>query len=631
MSKLLDTVCETKDLSNLSVDEMNRLAAELRRYIIEVVSRNGGHLAPSLGVVELTIALHRALDLPNDEIVWDVGHQCYAHKILSGRKEEFKTLRQFNGLSGFPKPYESEYDAFVAGHSSTSVSVAAGLAQAAKLKGEKKRVVAVVGDGALTGGMVYEALNHSGDLRTPFTVILNDNKMSIAENVGSMSKYLTRMRSNKRYQKLKQKITHELLKNKRYGKEIYQHLEHLRNSLKYFLVQGVFFEEMGFVYLGPVDGHNISELLDVLRRAKDINKPTLIHIITKKGRGFQPAEQNPTAFHGTKPFDILTGEVKPSKEKAFTAYFTDALMKLAAENPNIVGITAAMPDGTGMNKFAKAYPERFYDVGIAEAHAVTFAAALASRGLKPVFAVYSTFLQRGFDQVFHDVCLANSPVVLAVDRAGIVGDDGETHQGLFDLAYLRALPNMNILAPRDGQELLAMMDFAVALDKPVAVRYPRGGAPILDYEHPPLEYGKGQVLLEGSEDSVGLLAIGSMVAKALQAAEILNNNLENKPKAAVADLRFAKPLDEDLIVAFAKKYRKIAVLEDGVISGGVGSAVLEVLAKHNVAAEVEFFAFPDQFIPQGKPKELFDAYGLSAEKIAKKIDSRWFENGKMPS
>ncbi|MGI5824383.1 MAG: 1-deoxy-D-xylulose-5-phosphate synthase [Bacillota bacterium] len=621
MSKLLDSVCKSQDLSGLSVDEMYQLASELRKYIIEVVSKNGGHLAPSLGVVELTIALHKALDLPNDQIVWDVGHQCYAHKILSGRLEEFKTLRQFKGLSGFPKPYESEYDSFVAGHSSTSVSVAVGLAQAAKINNEKKRVVAVIGDGALTGGMVYEALNHGGDLRTPFTVILNDNEMSIAANVGSMSKYLTKMRSNKRYQKLKQKITHELLKNKRYGKEIYYHLEHFRNSMKYFLVQGVFFEEMGFVYLGPVDGHNIPELLDVLRRAADINKPTLIHIITRKGKGFQPAEENPTAFHGTKPFDVLTGAVKPSKEKAFTAYFSDAILKLAAENKKIVGITAAMPDGTGMKKFAEAYPERFYDVGIAEAHAVTFAGALASRGVKPIVAIYSTFLQRGFDQVFHDICLANVPVVLAVDRAGIVGDDGETHQGMFDMAILRTLPNLNIMAPRDGQELLSMMDFAVSLDKPVAVRYPRGGAPVLEFDHTPLEYGKGQVLIEGDSGAVGLLAVGSMVSKALQIAEKLNNDIK---KIAVADLRFVKPLDESLIVEFAKKYNKLAVLEDGVLTGGVGCAVLEVLRRHNLQPQVELFAFPDEFIPQGKPKELFDHYGMSADKIAEKIVGRWF-------
>lgn len=621
MSNLLDRVCQTKDLSGLSLEEMNQLAAELRRYIIEVVSKNGGHLAPSLGVVELTIALHRALDLPRDQIVWDVGHQCYAHKILSGRKEEFRTLRQFGGLSGFPKPYESPYDSFVAGHSSTSISVATGLSQAAKLRHEKKRVVAVIGDGALTGGMVYEALNHAGDLRTPLTVILNDNEMSISLNVGSMSKYLTRMRSNKRYQKLKQKITHELLKNKRHGKEIYLHLEHLRNSLKYFLVQGIFFEEMGFVYLGPVDGHDIAELLDVLRRAADINKPTLIHIITKKGKGFQPAENNPTAFHGTKPFDILTGAVKPSKEKPFTSYFTDALLRQAEKHSELVGITAAMPDGTGMKKFALAYPERFYDVGIAEGHAVTFAGALAAGGMKPVLALYSTFMQRGFDQIFHDICLPNLPVVLAIDRAGIVGDDGETHQGLFDMALLRTLPNMNIMAPRDGQELMDMLDFALSLQKPVALRYPRGGAPLLEEAHEPLVYGKGQILRKTDNSEIGLLAVGNMVKKALAVADGL---AEAGVRAAVADLRFVKPLDQALIVNFAKQCKRIAVLEDGVATGGVGYGVLEVLREQKLTPEVALFAFPDQFIPQGKPKELFAHYGLSEEKIKDSILSRWF-------
>ena len=621
MSNLLDSVCKSRDLSSLTEEQLYQLADELREYIIEVVSKNGGHLAPSLGVVELTIALHRALNLPNDEIVWDVGHQCYAHKILSGRKEEFKTLRTLNGISGFPKPYESDYDSFVAGHSSTSISVATGLAQAAKLQGKEKRVVAVIGDGAMTGGMVYEALNHGGDLRTPITVILNDNEMSIAENVGSMSKYLTRMRTNKRYQKLKQKITHQLLKHKRHGEDVYRFLERFRGSIKYLLVQGIVFEEMGFVYLGPVDGHNIHELLEVLRRADDIKKPTLIHIITKKGKGFAPAEQNPTAFHGTKPFDIKTGEVKPSQNKAFTAYFADELVKLASENQNIVGITAAMPDGTGMKKFAKAYPDRFYDVGIAEAHAVTFAGALASRGIKPVVALYSTFLQRGFDQMFHDVCLANVPVVVAIDRAGIVGDDGETHQGMFDMAFLRILPNLTIMAPRDGEELQLMLDYAVALDKPVALRYPRGGAPILDFAHPQLELGKGQVLIDADEDAVGMLAIGSMVEKAIAVAEQLNTD---KKKVALADLRFVKPIDEELVLSFAKKYKKLAVLEDGVLSGGVGTAVLEILQRNNIQAEVELFAFPDEFIPQGKPKELFELYGLSAPKIAERIIGRWF-------
>lgn len=621
MGDLLNSVCESRDLSKLSVDEMNQLAAELREYIIEVVSKNGGHLAPSLGVVELTVALHRAFDLPKDEIVWDVGHQCYAHKILSGRKEEFKTLRTLGGLSGFPKPHESNYDSFVAGHSSTSVSVATGLAQAAKLKGENKRVIAVIGDGALTGGMVYEALNHGGDLRTPFTVVLNDNEMSIAENVGSMSKYLTRMRSNKRYQKLKQKLTHELLNNKRHGQSVYNFLERFRDGIKYFFVQGIFFEEMGFVYLGPVDGHNISELLDVFRRAKEIDKPTLIHIITKKGKGFAPAENNPTAFHGTKPFDIKTGAVKPSANKAFTAYFSDAMLDLAEKNNKIIGITAAMPDGTGMKNFAEKYPDRFYDVGIAEAHAVTFAGALAARNLKPVVALYSTFLQRSFDQVFHDVCLANVPVIIAIDRAGIVGDDGETHQGMFDMAFLRIMPNLTVLAPRDGEELVSMMNFAVNLNKPVALRYPRGGAPVLPYSHTPVEYGKGQVLIEAVENSVGMLAIGSMVEKASSAAKILN---KGKIGVALADLRFVKPIDEELVIGFAEKYKRIAIFEDGVASGGVGSAVLEVLQKHNVKADVEIFAFPDEFIPQGKPKELFDMYNLSAEKIAERIIGRWF-------
>lgn len=619
---VLEQIKSSGDLKKLNTAQLEVLCRELREEILRVVSANGGHLSSNLGVVELTVALHAFLDLPNDEIVWDVGHQCYAHKLLSGRQEEFVSLRKMGGLSGFPKPKESPVDAYMAGHSSTSISVAVGLAQAARLRGEKKRVYAVIGDGAMSGGMVWEALNHGGDLKTPFTVILNDNEMSIAENVGAMSRYLTRLRTNRRYRRMKERITRFLLKREKMGQSVYNGLEHLRNTVKYFLVRGVLFEELGFVYLGPVDGHNIPELLETLNLAAQIEKPVLIHAITQKGRGYKPAEDDPTKFHGIGSFDLASGKTA-AKATTYTDRFVETLLERAAEDKRVVAITAAMPDGTGLSRFATLFADRFFDVGIAEQHMVTFGAALAARGLKPVAAVYSTFLQRAYDQLMQDVCLAEAPLVLAIDRAGIVGEDGETHQGLFDIAMLRAMPNMTLLAPRDGQSLGAMLNFALDLGRPVALRYPRGAAQDLK-QYPPgaITMGKAEVLNEPEGAKVALLALGDMVARALDVAELLR---EQKVPAAVVDLRFAKPLDEEVIARMAEKYGQLLVMEDGVLAGGVGEGVLAVLQARNLQAEVELAAFPDEFIPQGKPEQLFERYGLTAEKLTERLLKRWFE------
>lgn len=617
---ILQKIKTSADVHKLSPAELELLCAELRQEILRVVSQNGGHLASNLGVVELTVALHYFLDLPKDEIVWDVGHQCYAHKLLSGRQQEFDSLRKLDGMAGFPKPKESPADAYVAGHSSTSISVAVGISQAARLRGEDKRVYAVIGDGAMSGGMVWEALNHGGDMQTPFTVILNDNEMSIAQNVGAMSRYLTRLRTDRRYRHLKSRLNH-LLNSKRLGRSVYHGLERIRDAVKYFLVSGVVFEELGFVYFGPVDGHNVQELLETLRLAGKIDKPVLIHIITQKGRGYAPAEQNPTAFHGVGPFDLATGERKKGGT-TYTDRFSAKLLELAAEDERIVAVTAAMPHGTGLDAFHAKYPERYYDVGIAEQHMVTFAGALALRGLKPVVAVYSTFLQRAYDQLMQDVCLAEAPVVFGVDRAGIVGEDGETHQGLWDIAMLRAMPNMTVMAPRDGAMLAEMLEFAVRLGRPVACRYPRGqAAELVDYPPGLLEYGKGEILQRPEDAVLGILALGDMNQRALELAGLLR---ERGVSAAVADLRFALPLDEDLIVAMAESYGRLVVLEDGVLGGGVGSACLELLQRRRVMAEVELAAFPNVFVPQGKPEQLFERYGLSAGQLAERIMNRWF-------
>lgn len=617
--QLLQKINSPADLKMLTLEEIKLLAGEIRQLIIDVVSKNGGHLAPNLGVVELTLALHKVFTTPKDKIIWDVGHQSYIHKILTGRKELFPTLRQYHGMSGFPKRKESEHDAFGTGHSSTSISAALGMAVARDLKGEDNNVIAVIGDGSMTGGMAFEALNNAGDLHKKMIVILNDNEMSISKNVGAMSQYLCDLRTGETYNKIKRDVE-GWLKGLDFGSDVLSAIERLKGSVKYLMVPSSVFEELGFKYLGPIDGHDLNKLLEVLEAAKHVNGPVLVHVITKKGKGYEPAETSPNKFHGTGPFEIATGKKisDPDAPIAYTEMFGKTLTELAAENEKIVAITAAMPDGTGLNKFAEQYPQRFFDVGIAEQHAVTAAAGMAAEGLKPVVAVYSTFLQRAYDSVLHDICMQNLPVTLCLDRAGIVGDDGYTHHGVFDYAYLRSMPQMTIMAPKDENELRHMLNTALSFDGPITIRYPRGSGVGVDCSEAlqQLSIGKGEVLREG--EGVCLLAIGSMVAVALQAADVL---AEQGIKAGVINLRFAKPLDEELLVQAAKKYSKLVTLEEGVVAGGVGSAVLELLNNKGLlqTTQVLNLGIPDEFVPHGDKKYLFRDIGLDLDSITAKI------------
>lgn len=617
--QLLQKINSPADLKMLTLEEIKLLAGEIRQLIIDVVSKNGGHLAPNLGVVELTLALHKVFTTPKDKIIWDVGHQSYIHKILTGRKDIFPTLRQYKGMSGFPKRKESEHDAFGTGHSSTSISAALGMAVARDLKGEDNNVIAVIGDGSMTGGMAFEALNNAGDLHKKMIVILNDNEMSISKNVGAMSQYLCDLRTGETYNKIKRDVE-GWLKGLDFGSDVLSAIERVKGSVKYLMVPSSVFEELGFKYLGPIDGHDLNKLLEVLEAAKYVNGPVLVHVITKKGKGYEPAEISPNKFHGTGPFEIATGKKisDPNAPITYTEIFGKTLTELAEANEKIVAITAAMPDGTGLNKFADQYPQRFLDVGIAEQHAVTAAAGMAAEGLKPVVAVYSTFLQRAYDSVLHDICMQNLPVTLCLDRAGIVGDDGYTHHGVFDYAYLRSMPQMAIMAPKDENELRHMLNTALNFDGPITIRYPRGSGVGVDCSEvlQQLPIGKGEVLREGED--VCLLAIGSMVAVALQAADVL---VEQGIKAGVINLRFAKPLDEELLVQAAQQYSKLVTLEEGVVAGGVGSAVLELLNNKGLlqTTQVLNLGIPDEFVPHGDKKYLFRDIGLDLDSIIDKI------------
>ena len=556
---ILETINSPADVKALSLEQLKQLAEEIRQLLISVISKTGGHLAPNLGVVELTLALHRVFTTPKDKIVFDVGHQSYIHKIITGRREQFSTLRQYGGLSGFPKRSESEHDAFGTGHSSTSISAALGMAVARDLQGENYNVIAVIGDGSMTGGMAFEALNNAGTLHKKMIVVLNDNEMSISKNVGAMSEYLYQLRTGETYNKIKHDIE-GWLKNMEFGTDVLKAIRRLKGSVKYLMVPTSIFEELGFTYLGPIDGHDLQGLTEVLQAAKKIDGPVLVHVLTKKGKGYKPAEESPNKFHGTGPFDIATGKkiANPNAPITYTEVFGRTLTELANADKDIIGITAAMPDGTGMSTFAKAHPERCFDVGIAEQHAVTSAAGAAAVGLKPVAAIYSTFLQRAYDSVLHDICMQRLHVTLCLDRAGLVGDDGYTHHGVFDYAYLRSMPEMTIMAPKDENELRHMLKTAVDFDGPVSVRYPRGsgvGVSITEPMHS-LPIGKAEVLREGKD--VCLWAIGSMVQSALQAADKL---AEQGISAGVVNMRFAKPLDEDLLLEHATQYGKIVTLE----------------------------------------------------------------------
>lgn len=617
MGSLLEKVNSPQDLRQFEFTELEELAGEIRKKIVETVSRTGGHLAPNLGVVELSIALHRVFCTPHDKIIWDVGHQCYVHKLLTGRREKFDTLRQLGGISGFPLPSESPHDAFGTGHSSTSISAALGMALARDLKGEKYSVVAVIGDGAMTGGMAFEALNHAGHLKKDLIVVLNDNEMSIAQNVGAMSGYLTRLRTDPVYSRGKEEIE-QLLRRMPIGSTLLRIGEKLKDSLKYLVVPGMIFEELGFTYLGPVDGHSIRDLCNVLNKAKSLKGPILIHVLTKKGKGYAPAEKNPDRFHGTGAFDVQTGKpIKNSSVPTYTEVFGSTLVKLASLDKRLVAVTAAMTSGTGLENFARLYPDRFFDVGIAEQHAVTMAAGMAKAGLRPVVAIYSTFLQRAYDQIIHDVCLQNLPVKFAVDRAGIVGEDGATHQGLFDLSFLRSIPNMVVMAPKDENELQHMLATAFFYEGPAAVRYPRGSGTgcQLDTDLRELPVGKAEVLRDGTD--VALLAAGNTVAIAEAAARELSSLGVG---AAVINARFVKPLDEECILYYAELTGRIVTVEENLLQGGFGSAVLELLAARGLCGtKVHCLGVNDTFVEHGKPAQLREKLKLTAEYIAEVV------------
>ncbi len=622
MGQLLEGIQGPHDLKKMSTAELEKLAREIRELMTEVVSRRGGHLASSLGVVEITLALHKVFQSPTDKIIWDVGHQSYAHKIITGRKEEFRSLRYREGISGFPRPEESPHDAFGTGHSSTSISAALGLALARDLRGDKYSVVAVIGDGALTGGMALEALNFAGELDTNLIVVLNDNEMSINQNVGGLNSYLARLRTDPKYYRLKEDLEHVLERIPAIGKTVVRSVERLKDSLKYLVLPGMLFEELGFTYLGPIDGHNIGYLLELLRQARATKGPVFLHVATTKGKGYPPAERQPHLFHGVGPFDLRTGSLQgaPVDEAQFRSYsdiFGSVMVEQAAKDPQLVALTAAMAGGTGLVEYSIKWPDRFFDVGIAEQNAVTMAAGLAVGGYRPVVAVYSTFLQRAYDQVAHDVCLQKLPVTLAVDRAGLVGEDGETHNGLFDLAYLRHLPELVLMAPADGLELACMLKTAFSLDGPAAVRYPKGRTaepPPLE-ECPELTVGQGRLLQEG-EDLL-LLPIGSMVLPALQAGELLR---QEGIRCCIIDPRFVTPLDRELIARWARRCGRLLTVEEHVLRGGFGSAVLEFLQEEGLLQQVKAvcLGLPHPFTGQGKRSELLAQFGLTGEGIAGK-------------
>ena len=613
---LLDQIQEPNDIKKLPQNELDDLAEEIRRFLVRNVSMTGGHLASNLGVVELTMALHLALDLPKDKIVWDVGHQSYTHKILTGRKDGFMKLRQYGGISGFPKRSESDCDVYDSGHSSTSVSAALGMARARDLLGGKETIVAVIGDGALTGGVAYEALNDASQMKSNLIIILNDNNMSISPNVGGLSSYLSEIRTSDGYIQLRDKI-HNSLSDAVPG--VVKGISRAKQSLKSLMVPGMFFEEMGITYLGPIDGHNIKSIVKSIEVAKRVNKAVLIHVCTKKGKGYLPAERKPSQFHGTPPFIVKTGKPANSQKAAsYTDVFSTEVLKIAENDPAMVAITAAMEDGVGLHSFHLRYPNRFFDVGIAEQHAVSFAAGLAAGGLKPIFAVYSTFLQRAYDEIVEDVCLQQLPVVFAVDRAGLVGADGETHQGIFDLSYFSAMPGMTVMAPKNGLEMREMLKFAMELGKPAAVRYPRGAAYTGLVEHrAPIELGKAEMLYD--EGRVLLLAVGSMVKTALQVKETLN---AQGIECSIANVRFVKPMDTELLREAAGKYSLIVTMEENVHSGGFGEHVAAWYAEEEMQVPLLQIAIPDTFVTHGSPQELCRLTGIDADSVVAKILQR---------
>lgn len=615
MGELLDKIEKPNDIKEMERDELRPLAKEIRQFLVHKISHTGGHLASNLGVVELTMALHLCCNLPEDKIVWDVGHQSYTHKILTGRKDGFEHLRQFGGMSGFPKQSESDCDAFDTGHSSTSISVALGLAKARDLKKQDHKIFAVIGDGALSGGMAYEAMNNAARLKSNLVIVLNDNQMSISKNVGGMSSYLGKIRTNGNYTELKEEVENALSKLPHLGDKLTNRIRGIKDLIKRIFIPGMLFEDMGLTYIGPIDGHNIHQMVTAFQSASKMKEAVIVHVCTHKGKGYRPAEKNPSYFHGVSPFNIKDGSSRHNGEtaKTYTDIFSDTILEAAKEREDIVAVSAAMPSGTGLTAMASKYPKRFFDVGIAEEHAVTFAAGMAAGGLKPVVAIYSTFLQRAYDQILHDVCIGKLPVVFAVDRAGLVGSDGETHQGIFDIAYLRSMPNMTVMAPKNAWELRQMMLFALEQNTPTAIRYSRGAAweGLQDHQQE-ITMGKAEWICEGQE--IALLAVGNMVETAMWVREHLKAEGQ---KVSVVNMRFVKPIDEEVLQKIKERHSKVVTLEEGVFNGGFGEAVSAWY--EGTPMRVLNIALPDQFIEHGSVTELKKKYGLDPESITQKI------------
>jgi len=611
---ILDLIKKENDIKKIPTEQLPMLADEIREFLIDSISNTGGHLASNLGAVELTMALHLSLDLPNDKIVWDVGHQAYTHKILTGRKDEFDSLRKMGGISGFPKTEESECDCFNTGHSSTSISAGLGLAMARDLNGDDYNIVSVIGDGSMTGGMALEAINNASTLNKNFIIVINDNEMSIAENIGGVAMILNNIRTQGSYENLKNEVTEKISKIPVYGDHMVGQIRRAKNSLKSLVLPATIFEGMGIKYLGPIDGHDINKMCKVFRIAKRVNSTVIVHVTTKKGKGYLPAERHPARFHGTSPFVIETGLPKNKKLKAnYTDVFSTVIRKLGERDEKIVAITAAMPDGTGLKRFANQFPERFFDVGIAEGHAVTFAAGLAMGGYKPVFAVYSSFLQRAYDQIIHDVCMQNLHVIFAIDRAGLVGSDGETHQGIFDISYLGSMPNMTIMAPKNKWELSDMMKFASRYDGPIAIRYPRGTA-CDEFEEfrQRIELGRSEIIFE--EQDIALVALGSMLPIA---SKVRTNLIANGYSCTLINARFAKPIDEELLSGLTKNHKYVITMEENVCSGGFGERIENFYNNSNV--KVMVIGIDDQFVTHGSPEQLLKMLKMDEYSITKRV------------
>jgi len=623
LGKLLDKINEPNDIKKIDSKDYKILAKEIRQFLVHKISMTGGHLSSNLGAVELTMALHLCLDFPNDHLVWDVGHQSYTHKLLTGRKAGFDTLRQFGGMSGFPKRSESDCDAFDTGHSSTSISLALGMAKARDLKNEKSRVFAVIGDGALSGGMAFEALNNAARLKSNLVIVLNDNQMSISKNVGGMSNYLGNIRTNTNYTGLKEDVENRLRSMSHIGNVLADHIKGAKDIVKRLFVPGMLFEDMGITYIGPIDGHDVRQMVNAFENASKLQKAVIVHVCTKKGKGYLPAENDPSAFHGVAPFKPSDGSLKnKEKQLTYTSVFSKKIVELADRDENIAAISAAMPSGTGLSAMAAKYPDRFFDVGIAEEHAVTFAAGLAAMGMKPVVAIYSTFFQRAYDQIIHDVCIGKLPVVFAVDRAGLVGSDGETHQGIFDISYFNSMPNMTVMAPKNVWELDKMLEFAVNFDGPIAVRYPRGKAYTgLDEFTDNIEYGKSEVIAKGGD--IALIAVGSMVETAWEVKKLLE---DKGVDVSVVNARFIKPIDEAMLSETVGRHHFIVTMEEGILTGGFGQSVSHWCQENAKDVHViKNIALPDKFIEHGSVDLLKKKYEIDALSIAKKI-AEWRQN-----